>query len=128
MTSNDILGGGGLIPRGWCPSRKRSGHRRSQSDGHLRTWGADGRLHARRGAQEEPALPTAGGWASDVQARLRANKCLLLNLPGLRCLSRADTQNLLGPPPRRADSWGSPAHVPPETVATRAYFAGLSHH
>lgn len=94
----------------------------------MRTWGPDGRLHARRGAQEEPASPTAGGWASDVQARLRVNKCLLSNLPGLRCLSSADTQNLPRPPPCRADSWGPQLTCLPETAATRAYFAGLSHH
>ena len=81
-----------MIPSGCCPSRKRRlGHRHSQRDGHVRTREQTAICTPRR-AQGEPALPTAGGWIPDVQARLPANKCLLSKLPGLWCLSSADTQ------------------------------------
>ena len=48
-------------PQDWGPYKKgRSGHRHTQRDDPVRTWGGDGRLHAQEGASGGPALPTPG--------------------------------------------------------------------
>ena len=53
--------GWAIIPQDWGPcKKKRSGHRHTQRDDPVRTWGGDGRLHAQEGSSGGPAPPTLG--------------------------------------------------------------------
>ena len=79
--------GGAVILYDWCPYMKRSGHRNTQEDNHVKTQEKAVSTHPGEGPQEEPALPTL--ISQPLPSRTLKNKHLLLEPPSVVCITLA---------------------------------------
>lgn len=76
-----------MILYDWCPYMKRSGHRNTQKDNHVKTQGKVASTHPGEGTQEEPALPMLR--SQTLPSRTLRNKRLLLEALSVVCITLA---------------------------------------
>ena len=76
-----------MVPYDWCPYMKRSGHRNTQKDNHVKTQEKVASTHPGEGPQEEPALPILR--SQTLPSRTLRNTRLLLEPPSVVCITLA---------------------------------------
>ena len=79
--------GGAVVLYDWCLYMKRSGHRNTEEDNHVKTQEKMASTHPGEGPQEEPALPILR--SQTLPSRTLRNTRLLLHPPSVVCITLA---------------------------------------